>query len=89
MAKSLLRDDGFIFISIDDNEFHNLRQVCDEIFGQDQFVGAISIENNPKGRKTIHMSPCNVKKMRKKKQMGENYFTEGRKKGRNDYTKIT
>ena len=40
-----------IFISIDDNEVHNLRKVCDEIFGEDNFVGQISVENNPKGRK--------------------------------------
>src|SRR5690606_26359258 len=33
LARSLLRDDGVIFISIDDNEIHNLKLVCDEIFG--------------------------------------------------------
>jgi hypothetical protein len=39
-----------------------------------------AIKYNPKGRKTIHMSPCNDEKRRKKKQMGENYFTKGRKR---------
>ncbi|GAB4266310.1 site-specific DNA-methyltransferase [Thermincola ferriacetica] len=33
LARNLLRDDGVIFISIDDNEVHNLRKICDEIFG--------------------------------------------------------
>lgn len=39
LARNLLKDDGVIFISIDDNEVHNLRKVCDEVFGESQFVG--------------------------------------------------
>jgi len=39
LAKNLLRDDGVIFISIDDNEVTNLRKLCDEIFGEDNFAG--------------------------------------------------
>lgn len=50
LARDLLRDDGVIFISIDDNEVHNLRKICDEIFGVDNLVGQISNINNPKGR---------------------------------------
>ena len=38
LARNLLKDDGVIFISIDDNEVHNLRKICDEIFGEDNFV---------------------------------------------------
>ena len=41
VARDLLKDDGVIFISIDDNEVHNLRKICDEIFGEDNFVGEI------------------------------------------------
>jgi len=37
LAHNLLRDDGVIFISIDDHEVHNLRKICDEIFGEDNF----------------------------------------------------
>lgn len=37
LARDLLRDDGVIFISIDDNEVHNLRKICDEIFGESNF----------------------------------------------------
>lgn len=38
LARDLLSDDGVIFISIDDHEIHNLRKICDEIFGEDNFV---------------------------------------------------
>ena len=38
LARNLLKDDGVIFISIDDNEVHNLRKICDEVFGEDNFV---------------------------------------------------
>ena len=38
LASNLLRDDGVIFISIDDNEVTNLRKICDEIFGEENFV---------------------------------------------------
>ncbi len=38
LARNLLRDDGVIFISIDDNEVTNLRKICDEIFGEENFV---------------------------------------------------
>ena len=51
LAKNLLSDDGIIFISIDDNELENLKKICSEIFGESNFVGCLSVENNPKGRK--------------------------------------
>lgn len=38
VARSLLTEDGVIFISIDDNEVHNLRKICDEVFGEGNFV---------------------------------------------------
>lgn len=41
LARNLLRDDGVIFISIDDNEVHNLRKLCDEIFGEGNFVANV------------------------------------------------
>ncbi|KFL34927.1 MULTISPECIES: site-specific DNA-methyltransferase [unclassified Sulfurospirillum] len=46
LARNLLKDDGVIFISIDDNEVANLRKVCDEIFGEDNFVAEISVASN-------------------------------------------
>jgi len=42
LARNLLSEDGVIFISIDDNEVHNLRKVCDEIFGSDSFIACFS-----------------------------------------------
>lgn len=51
LAKNLLSQDGVIFISIDDNEVENLKKICCEVFGQDNFIGMLSVENNPKGRK--------------------------------------
>ena len=50
LARNLLRDDGVIFISIDDNEIHNLRKICDEIFGQQNFIGQVTVQGNPRGR---------------------------------------
>jgi adenine-specific DNA-methyltransferase len=41
VARNLLTDDGVIFISIDDHEVHNLRHLCDEIFGEENFIGNI------------------------------------------------
>lgn len=41
IARQLLREDGVIFISIDDNEVHHLRKMCDEIFGEDNFISNI------------------------------------------------
>ena len=41
LARNLLRDDGVIFIHIDDNEVSNLRKLCDEIFGEENFVESI------------------------------------------------
>ena len=41
LARNLLRDDGVIFISIDNGEEHNLRKVCDEIFGEPNFVADV------------------------------------------------
>lgn len=42
IARSLLTEDEVIFISIDDNEVHNLRKICDEVFGEGNFVGQIT-----------------------------------------------
>lgn len=41
LAANLLRDDGVCFISIDDNEQANLRKICDEVFGEENFVANI------------------------------------------------
>jgi adenine-specific DNA-methyltransferase len=55
LARNLLKDDGIIFISIDDHEIHNLRKVCDEIFGEGNFVANILWQKrtSPDARKNI------------------------------------
>ncbi len=60
LASNLLRDDGVIFISIDDNEVHNLRKLCDEVFGEENFLAQIvwqkkyAATNDSKGFSTTH-----------------------------------
>ena len=41
LARNLLKDNGAIFISIDENEYSNLKKICDEIFGEKNFIGDI------------------------------------------------
>ena len=50
LARNLLKDDGVIFISIDDHEVVNLRKTLDEIFGEDNQVATVANIANPKGR---------------------------------------
>lgn len=50
LARNLLTDDGVIFISIDDNEVRNLKNICDEVFGESNFVALIAVQLNPRGR---------------------------------------
>ena len=50
IARDLMTDDGVIFISIDDGESDNLRKICNEIFGEDNFVADLAVVNNLKGR---------------------------------------
>ena len=51
LSKNLLDNDGIIFISIDNNEMSQLKLICDEVFGNSNFISCLAIENNPKGRK--------------------------------------
>ena len=46
LARNLLTDDGVIFISIDDNEVHNLRKISDEVFGEGNFVCEFIVNSN-------------------------------------------
>lgn len=58
IARALLKPDGVIFISIDDNEVHHLRKLCDEVFGEENFGGQIvwqtATDNNPTQIATEH-----------------------------------
>lgn len=50
VARDLLTNDGLIFISIDDNEYDNLKKLCDEIFGTYNYLTSFVWHNNKKGR---------------------------------------
>ncbi len=60
IARQLLREDGVIFISIDDNEVHHLRKLCDEVFGESNFIANIiwykkyATSNDVKGIAAMH-----------------------------------
>lgn len=58
VARSLLTEDGVIFISIDDNEQRNLKNICDEIFGDKNFLGNITIIVKPEGRRYGSFAKC-------------------------------
>lgn len=50
LARDLLTDDGVIFISIDDNEQSNLKLICDDVFGEENFVANIIVQANKRGQ---------------------------------------
>ena len=50
LARNLMREDGVIFISIDDNEQTHLKKLCDEIFGEENFLNLIVVENDSRAR---------------------------------------
>jgi len=58
IARQLLKNDGVIFISLDNNEIHHLRKLCDEVFGEENFIECITwnkrIPKNDKGIGNIH-----------------------------------
>lgn len=56
LAKNLLSDDGVVFISIDDNEVENLKKICDEIYGELNFVAQLSIIVKTEGRQYGHFA---------------------------------
>lgn len=55
LARNLLRDDGVLFISIDDAEFSQLKSVCDEIFGADNYIGTFTVVSTPNARDYGHI----------------------------------
>lgn len=77
LARDLLSDDGVIFISIDDNEQANLKLICDDIFGEENFIANLSVENNPKGRKNSdHVSVSSEYLLMYAKKITNTYFKE-------------
>lgn len=56
LARDLLTEDGVIFISIDDNEQANLKLICDDIFGEENFIGMFIINASPSAIDYGHMA---------------------------------
>jgi adenine-specific DNA-methyltransferase len=52
MARNLLREDGVIFVSCDDNEAADLKLLMDEVLGEENFIGKITVQSNPRGRQS-------------------------------------
>lgn len=59
IARQLLREDGVIFISIDDSEVHHLRKLCDEVFGEENFVGELPRITKKAGKSSEHFAKNN------------------------------
>lgn len=58
LARNLLTNNGIIILAIDDNEEANLQKICDEIFGENNFIGKIVTRCNPQGRGKNNIDPC-------------------------------
>lgn len=59
IAKNLLSEEGIIIVTIDDYEFHNVKHIMNEMYGEEQYIGNIVIKNNPSGRSTVsRLSVC-------------------------------
>ncbi|WP_454964736.1 site-specific DNA-methyltransferase [Filifactor alocis] len=55
LARNLLSSEGFIFISIDDNEMDNMKKICDEVFGSSNHCGTFIINSTPNARDYGHI----------------------------------
>lgn len=59
LARNILRQDGVLLISIDDHECENLKRLCNEVSGEENFVFQVSVINNMKGRNDKkHVATC-------------------------------
>ncbi len=55
LSRNLLKEDGVIFISIDDNEVDNLKKVCDDVFGEINYNGTFVVKSTPNARDYGHI----------------------------------
>lgn len=92
LARELLTDDGVIFISIDDNEESNLQNICNEVFGENNFIAKVLVKINPRGRNLDqfiartcepvliyakdYLNPNNIKPIEKGSEMLAEYSRE-------------
>ncbi len=88
LAKNLLRDDGVIFVSIDDNEVHNLRLLMNEIFGEENFIGNITWEKRTKCQNTTtakELLQSKVEYLLAYKKMNDKMYFQLEKVSEKDY----
>ena len=57
LSRNLLKKDGIIFVAIDDHEYHNLKNIMDEIYGESNYVGTVITKCNPQGRGKKNLDP--------------------------------
>ncbi len=93
LAKNLLRDDGVIFVHIDDNEVHNLRMVMNEIFGEENFIGQIIwknvTDNNPTLINLDHeYILCYCKNKDRLPQSWKSYYSDAKELLENKYKEL-
>ena len=84
LAKNLLREDGVIFISIDDNEVHNLRLLMNEVFGEENFFCQIIIRANSRGQTYKQIAKTHEYLLKKKKNDITDLFGLEKDAERND-----
>lgn len=85
LARNLLSKDGLIFISIDENELFNCKKVCDEVFGENNYISTFTVENNPKGRKNSKFVSVSCEYcIAYAKNFDETYFVENIPKDSNE-----
>jgi adenine-specific DNA-methyltransferase len=63
LSRNLLKDEGFIVLTIDHFELHNLIKICDEIFGEGNRIVNVTIQHNPKGRNQAEFFSENIEYM--------------------------
>lgn len=56
-SKNLLKNTGFIVLAMDDNELYTLKMMCDEVFGESNYIGTIVTRSNPQGRNKNNIDP--------------------------------
>ena len=56
-SRNLLTNDGYIALAIDDNELFTLKMMCDEVFGEQNFIGTLVTRCNPQGRNKNNLDP--------------------------------
>jgi adenine-specific DNA-methyltransferase len=87
IARDLLKDDGVVFISIDDKEVNNLKKICDEIFGESNFIDNFIIRSNPRGNQAKKYTASEHEYILAYSKDKNSIFPLGFTKGKEEYGK--